>query len=342
MPLISIIVPCWNEEKTIRKLLSAINAQSFNLREIEVIIADGISTDGTREIIFAFHQDHPDLNLMVIDNWRRNIPAALNRAIEAASGKYIIRLDAHSIPARDYVERCVLALEAGFGENVGGVWDIKPGSNGWMARSIALAASHPLGVGDARYRVGGSPQEVDTVPFGAFYKSLIEKIGPFDETLLANEDYEFNTRIRKSGGSIWFDPLIRSTYFARSRFQDLAKQYWRYGYWKVRMLLRYPETFRWRQLAGIFVLNWIVLGFLSIPYSFARWLLFFELCIYSFALVFSGIKLAVLHRDLMLVFGFPLAIATMHFSWGSAFLWSAVEILVKRLLGKNRSILKSM
>ena len=125
-----------------------------------------------------------------------------------------------------------------------------------MAQSIAAAASHPLGVGDALYRHASKASQVDTVPFGAFKRELLALVGFFDESLLTNEDYEFNTRIRKSGGTIWLDPAIRSVYFARPTLAALARQYSRYGFWKWRMLRRYPETLRWRQgLPPLFVLS---------------------------------------------------------------------------------------
>jgi len=322
MPIVSIIIPCFNEDATIRLLLEALYSQAYPREKMEVVIADGLSTDNTRAEIRSFQTEYPDLAIKIVDNHLRNIPSGLNRAIEAAEGEFIVRLDAHSVPARDYVARCVAALEAGQGDNVGGIWQILPGGAGWVAGAIAAAAAHPLGVGDARYRVGGNPQVVDTVPFGAFRRKLIDKIGYFDENLLSNEDYEFNVRIRKSGGKIWLDPAIQSKYFARKTWSELARQYWRYGYWKLRMLIRYPETFRWRQLSGAFVLTWLGLGFLSIWLPIARGLLLGEAVIYGAALFVAGLQVASRCKDLALLFGVPVAIGVMHFSWGTAFLWS--------------------
>lgn len=292
---------------------------------MEVIIADGLSTDNTRQEILTFQQDHPELAVRVVDNPQRIIPAGLNQALSVAEGDVIVRLDAHSMPAEDYVQRCVAAIEAGLGDNVGGLWEIQPGGDTWQARSIACAASHPLGVGDARYRVGGTAQEVDTVPFGAFQRSLIAGIGNYDESLLTNEDYEFNTRIRQSGGRIWFDPAIKSQYIARSDISSLARQYWRYGYWKVRMLKRFPSAFRWRQIAGVFVISFPFLAILGIWFFWARWLFAFEIIIYLLALIVAGLQLAIKKRDPALIWGVPLAIATMHFSWGTAFIWSMIS-----------------
>ena len=318
-------MPCYNEQRTIRSLLVSIDRQTHPRQNIEVIIADGLSTDQTRQEIQKFKLEYPNLSVRVVDNPQRTIPAGLNRAIDAASGDYIVRLDAHSVPAADYVARSIAALEAGLGDNVGGLWEIQPGSDTWQSRSIAEAAAHPLGVGDARYRVGGKAQEVDTVPFGAFQRSLIARIGKFDETLLTNEDYDFNTRIRRAGGKIWFDPGIKSQYIARRDFSALARQYWRYGYWKVKMLRRFPESFRWRQLAGIFVVSFPVLTLLGIWFSWATWLLLVEIMVYLLALISVGMQLAFKHRDLTLLWGVPMAIATMHFSWGTAFIWSMIR-----------------
>lgn len=318
-------MPCFNEQRTIRSLLDSIYHQTYPRHNIEVIIADGLSTDQTRQEIIGFKLANEDLVVEVVDNPKRSIPSGLNQAIDTARGDYIVRLDAHSVPAEDYVARSISALESELGDNVGGLWEIQPGSDTWQARSIARAAAHPLGVGDARYRVGGRAQVVDTVPFGAFRRSLIERIGNFDETLLTNEDYEFNTRIRKAGGKIWFDPGIKSRYIARRSFGDLARQYWRYGFWKVKMLRRFPESFRWRQLAGLFVLSFPVLAVLGLWFIWAGWLLLFEAVVYLLALVLVGTQLAIKHRDLALLWGVPLAIATMHFSWGTAFIWSMIN-----------------
>ncbi len=326
---VSIIIPCLNEQDTIGMLLDAIWQQSFPITQIEVVIADGMSTDGTRSAIEGFQKEHPGLNIKVVDNPERSIPSGLNRAIQASFGAYLVRLDAHSVPSREYVALSVQALEDGKGEIVGGVWEIRPRGDGWVQRSIALAASHRFGVGDAHYRVGSTAREVDTVPFGAFKRELIDRVGMYDEILLANEDYEFATRVRKSGGIVWLNPEIKSTYFARGTYAALTKQYWRYGFWKVRMLIRYPDTLRWRQLSGAFVLSWLVMIGLSPWLSLARWLLLLEAVVYGTALTISGWQIARKEKDWLMLLGVPMAISTMHFSWGSGFLWSLVDYCLK-------------
>lgn len=323
---VSVIVPCYNEQATIRLLLEAVYTQTYPHQQIEMVIADSMSNDRTCEQVMAFAQDHPDFQIKILQNHKRTIPSALNQALAEAQGEVIVRLDAHSVPHQDYIERCVAALEAGKGENVGGVWDIQPGGSGWIARSIAAAAAHPLGVGDAHYRYTDQARYVDTIPFGSYQKMLIERVGPYDETLLANEDYEFNVRVHRSGGRVWLDPAICSTYFARSSLSSLARQYWRYGFWKVRMLKRYPETIRWRQaVPPLFVLSLLVLMLLSIVFPLVRWLLLAEITVYLFFLLLTGILLAIRKRELSLILGVPLAITTMHLTWGSAFLYSLLS-----------------
>jgi glycosyltransferase involved in cell wall biosynthesis len=326
MPSVSIIIPCYNEQDTIRKLLEAIYAQTFPRADLEIVIADGMSTDGTRAEIDAFADSHPDLHIAVVDNLTQSIPSALNCALKEAQGEIIVRLDAHSVPNPDYIECIVADLEAGLGENVGGVWEIHPGAQTWVAQSIAAAASHPLGVGDALYRHTNKASKVDTVPFGAFKRELLALIGFFDESLLTNEDYEFNTRIRKSGGKIWLDPSIRSVYFARPTLATLAKQYTRYGFWKWRMLRRYPETLRWRQgLPPLFVLSLIGGSALAAFLPTFRILLAAEIIIYFIALVATGVHVSIRQKKAYLAFGLPIAIATMHIAWGAGFLWSMIK-----------------
>jgi glycosyltransferase involved in cell wall biosynthesis len=329
MPKVTVIVPCFNEHRTIGLLLESILNQTFPLDDIEVVIADGMSTDGTRAILDEFSRDHSDLNLRVVDNPDRIIPAALNRAIDAAQGEVIIRLDAHSIPNPDYIERCMHVLENTGAANVGGVWMIRPSHGSWMARAIAVAAAHPLGAGDARYRTSGVAGAVDTVPFGAFRREWIEKAGPFNEALQTNEDYEFNVRLRRLGGLVWFDPSISSTYFARGDLLSLARQYARYGYWKARMLMSYPQSLRWRQiLPPLFVLVIIVLGLIGL-FSSAAWVLLgLQLGFYAGITFLMGLIEAIRRRDLALIPGFPLAIWTMHLTWGGSFLWSLVTAAI--------------
>lgn len=327
---VSVVIPCLNEEKTIQQVLDALFKQTYPTELMEVVIADGGSTDKTREVIGAYQNKHPQLTLRLVENPKRIIPAGVNAAMLASKGEIIVRMDAHSIPQSDYVSRCVEALEAAKGENVGGRWDIMPSNDSWIARSIALAAGHPIGVGDAQYRHSDTAAVVDTVPYGAFYRSLLDKVGLFDESLIANEDYEFNARIRQSGGKIWFDPLIRCQYFARPNLNRLAKQYWTYGFWKLKMLKRYPSTLRWRQfLPPAFLLGLLVLAVGSIFFKPVLFALLAVIGLYVGVLLVVGVLQAFKEKKIAFALGVPLAIATMHFLWAAGFLVSLFSPMKK-------------
>ena len=163
-----------------------------------------------------------------------------------------------------------------------------------------------------------------------------------DETLRINEDYEFNTRIRQKGGVVWLDPAIRSVYFARSSLSGLARQYWRYGFWKLRMLKRYPGSLRWRQaVPALFVVSLLGLGLgsiLPVVGPAARLALAGELILYISVLILAGLQAAMRKQDLLLAAGVPFGIAALHISWGSGFLWSLLQSLFQSKVTKDHEI----
>jgi succinoglycan biosynthesis protein ExoA len=330
-PSVSVIIPCRNEEKTIQLVLDAIYGQTYPRELLQVVIADGFSEDRTREKIADFKSTHTDLDVLVADNPQRIIPAGLNTAIRTSKGDLIVRMDAHSIPNPNYVALCVDALQRNVAQNVGGVWDIQPGKDNWIARSIATAAGNPLAVGDAHYRFTDKAAYVDTVPYGSYKRNLFDQIGLFDETLLANEDYELNTRILQSGGKIWLDPNIRCTYYARSNLRALSKQYYGYGFWKLQMLKRYPETLRWRQaLPPAFILGLLVTLLVGIFWKPSLVLFAVVLGLYLLILLGVGVHMAIKKRDILMLIGVPLAIITMHFSWGAGFIAGTFSAKTKK------------
>jgi hypothetical protein len=239
------------------------------------------------------------------------------------------------------VALCVESLQHKGAANVGGAWEIQPSNDQWMARSIAAAASHPLGAGDARYRYRGGEGEVHTVPFGAFSKAWMDRIGRYNESLLSNEDYEYNYRLRKAGGKIWYDPAIRSIYFSRSTFLSLAKQYSRYGFWKALMLVNHPQSIRWRQvLPALFTLVFLILIIFAIPPLSERvplspLLLSGYAGIYIAITVIFGMFEAVRKRDPLIAIGFPASLWTMHLTWGMGFLWALITKPFRRNLGRS-------
>lgn len=331
MNFVSVIVPCYNEEKNIGFLLEALNQQTYSKELFEIIIIDGQSIDNTLEVIDFEKEKYSELVVKVIPNPQKNIPSALNIGIKNSLGEIIVRMDAHSIPDPDYIRICVENLNNNLGANVGGRWIIIPGSQSKMGKCISLAAAHPFGVGDAKYRYSSDAGYVDTVPYGAFYRTLIYEIGYFNEKLLANEDYEFNVRIRNFGKKIYFDPRIQTQYIARDSVKNLAKQYWNYGYWKFRMLRLHPNTLRWRQaIPPIFVAGIILMTIAAIFFPIVWMPLVSILLLYLIVLVLGTFSVKNLKADGYCLFGIPIAIAVMHFSWGLGFIYSLITGLVNK------------
>lgn len=246
VPRVSVIVPARNEARYIEACVRSILAQEVD-GGLEVVIADGLSTDGTRTLAEA-------AGARVVANPAGTIPAGLNAALAAASGEIVVRFDAHAEMPRGYVAACVRALEEEpDAANVGG-WREARGLGPW-GDAVAAALASPAGVGNARIwrrPPPGAPRtELETVPLGAWRADELRAVGGWQEGLLANEDFELNHRLRLRGGRVVFDPEIWSVYRPRESLRAVAEQYWRYGRWKAEMLADHPESLRPRQLAPL-------------------------------------------------------------------------------------------
>jgi glycosyltransferase involved in cell wall biosynthesis len=321
---VSVVVPCFNEERFIGEVLENLARQGDEGR-FEIIVVDGMSTDSTRAVVERFIASHPKACVRLVDNPARNIPAALNRGIEAARAPFIARMDAHAVPSANYLRDCLAQLRRQEVSVVGMPCRIRPGADTAVARANAVAVSHPFGIGDAKYRTatGGtsSSQFVDTVPFGVFTKELWQQLGGYNEELLTNEDYDFNYRVRLRGGGVLLDTSGYCTYFARPTFATLARQYFRYGVWKARMVKLHPRSIKPRQLvAPAFVSALVVLSALSFLIAPARWLLALMLVAYALLSLASALQLARREHDLKLLPLLPLSFLLIHLTWGGGFL----------------------
>jgi GT2 family glycosyltransferase len=224
-PLVSIVIPCLNEEHYITALLDSLAAQDYGPDGIEVLVADGGSTDRTRELVRAYPSRFARLEL--VDNPRRITVAGLNEGMAASRGDCWIIIGAHSKVREDFVRASVEALQRTGAACVGG--PIETIGEGTMGLAIAAAMSSPFGVGNAKFRYAEVEGEVDTVPFGCYHRKVWDIVGTFDETVDGADEDSYNQRLLDAGGKIWLTPAIRSSYYPRRTLKALGKQYWEYG-----------------------------------------------------------------------------------------------------------------
>lgn len=245
LPAVTAVMPARDEEASIAAAVESLLDQDY-AGPLDIVIAVAPSSDRTLEIVTTMAADTG--RITVVGNPAGTTPAGLNVAIVAAAGAIIVRCDAHAEIPAGYVETAVRTIQATGAVNVGGVQDaigVRP-----MQRAIAAAMSSPFGVGDAQFHMGGEPGFVDTVYLGVFRRDALETVGGFDETLVRNQDYELNYRLREAGGGVYFDPSLRVTYRPRSSLRGLWRQYFDYGRWKRVVVRRHPGSARWRQFVA--------------------------------------------------------------------------------------------
>jgi glycosyltransferase involved in cell wall biosynthesis len=318
---VGVVIPCRNEAGYIAHVLDALLAQA--LQPDEVVVVDDGSTDGTRAAVDEWSRRHAIPPVRVLAGPCEGIPAAVNAGVTGLETDIIVRLDGHCRPHQDYVRRSVQCLmEPGAGV-AGGVWEITRGAETTQAWAIAVALAHPLGSGGARYRAatGGERLDVDTVPFGAFRRSLWVQLGGLDETLKSNEDYDFNCRVRRQGLRVVLDPAIRCLYYARPTLVALCRQYWRYGYWKARMLRHNLDTARLRQVIPALLVPALLAGVVgALVFSSPLWAL--GVAAYPLTLVTASAYVALRRHQPAAVLRLMGAFGTLQIAWSLGF-WSA-------------------
>lgn len=301
--------------------LGAVMAQDYPSDRMEVIVADGLSTDETPEIIRSMQARYP--NLQMLDNAGRIVSTGLNIATARARGELVVRVDGHCEIASDYVRRCVEHLQD---ENVDGVGGpIETIGETPMARIIAVAMSSPFGVGNSAFRtVRGKTMWVDTIAFPGYRRSIIERAGPYDEELVRNQDDEYNYRLRKLGARLLLAADIHSRYYSRSSLRCLWRQYFQYGYWKVRVMQKHPRQMRLRQFVPPLFVAALVIGALLAMFSqVAAYLLGAVMTMYlvlnGAASVHAAVK-AGPHTGRRRFVILPIVYLVLHISYGLGFL----------------------
>lgn len=325
-PYVSVIMPCRNEARYIEPVLDAILAQKEPPGGFEIIVADGLSSDGTRDQVLEAAQR--DARVRLVDNPDRFTPHGLNAAISSARGEVIVRMDAHTSYASDYLKTCVEVLKKTGADNVGGPW-VACGQE-YLSRAIAAAFQSAFAVGGARGHQREYEGPVDTVYLGCWRKSAFTKFGAFDEELVRNQDDEHNLRMTRAGGVVWQSTAIRSLYVPRSSLSALFRQYFQYGYWKVRVIQKHrlPASIR-HVVPGLFVITLLACLAASFMYPPAGWLGLGLAALYLVCALAASVVTGA-QSEWKLIPVLPAVFAAYHFGYGLGFLRGLLDFVVIR------------
>jgi glycosyltransferase involved in cell wall biosynthesis len=318
MPDVTVIVACRNEEQHIEACVRSISRQEEPPGNFEIIVLDGMSEDGTRDILARLA--HEDSRIRMMDNPRRIKPYALNVGIQSARGRYIAVLDAHTEYAHDYLRVCVELLE----EHpevccVGG--PILSRGRHLFGKAVAMAMSHPVGIGNAKHRIPHYEGYAEGACFPMFRREVFEKVGVYDEILTRNQDDEFNYRLARAGEKVFISPRAQCTYFVRETASQLFRQYFQYGFWRVAVLRKHRLPASLRQIVPpLFMSSMLLFTFLGLVLP-GWWRLIAVALPVSYAaiLLIAGVKQGA-KGQWRVAFMFPIAIAIMHAAYAAGFM----------------------
>lgn len=327
-------MPVRNEASYIAQSLNSIAAQSYPRDRIQVLVVDGMSDDRTRDLASEAALS-TGLDLEILDNPGKIAPSALNVGLDHAKGEIIVRVDGHCELGPEYVRSCVDLLQSQRADGVGG--PIETVGVGFVAKSIAIAMSSTFGVGGSAFRtINDRELYTDTVAFPGYTRGVIRKAGRFNEELVRNQDDEYNFRIRELGGRILLSPRIRSRYYSRSSLKSLWRQYFQYGYWKVRVLQLHPRQMCARQFVPfVFVLTILVLGLAGFFSTVALVALIAVLGLYFVANFVASVVAA--RENLLQTPVIMLSFLILHISYGLGSLFGLVAFWNKWSDGESTS-----
>src|SRR5688572_1241041 len=329
-PEVSIIMPVRNEAASLDAALTSVCSQATDA-SIEVIVVDDHSTDSSRSIIERWVAR--DEHVRLVRSQRRGIPQALNCGLEAARGRYLVRVDGHSIIPSDYVQALLDHIRSDACEGAGG--HKRAVGQGPFGRAVAAAHGSRFGIGDSKYHYSQRRELVDHIPFGAYITELARAVGGWDEDLRTNEDYDFDFRYQQAGGRLLFDPAIVVDWRVRETPARLAHQYYAYGRGKFTTLVRHPSSLHFRWLAPPMLVGSLTVGFLLSMATPGRVLLTIVGGSYALFLV-AGAAILGSRVGVRLAPHVALALGIMHLSWGTGFLASAGKAVLGRTPGVPR------
>ena len=326
-PFVSVVIPMRNEEKYIKKCLVSFIKQDYPNDRFEIIVVDGQSEDNSSNIVAEVMDTNN--NIYMVENEKKITPIALNIGVKHAKGDIIIIFSSHGFADSNFLTNNVKVHIKNKVDCVGGT--IKTIGEDFQSKAISLAQSSVFGVGNSLFRYSNKAQFVDTVAFGAYSKDVFNEIGYFDETLVRNQDFEFNHRIIKNGGKIFLEPSIKSYYYARSSIIKLFVQYLMYGFWKVRVVTKHADAFRFRyQVPALFVSSLILFSILSLMHNTFLLILFSIVSSYLLVIFLASIYKSAKSRIKNILI-LPFVFCALHFGFGIGFLIGTIELFYHKI-----------
>jgi len=329
LPTVTVLLPIRNEATFIKLSLQAVADQNYPSELMEVLVLDGMSEDGTREIVTQFLDKNPDMRIRLLDNPERTVPSALNLGLAQARGEVIVRVDGHTLIAPDYVSEGVATLIRSGAECVGGL--MRPVGHGWIGETIALAHSLRFGLGGGAFHHASKEIEADTVYMGIFRRDVFDRVGLFDVDLWRNQDIEMNGRIRHTGGRVLLSPRICSTYFPRGSLRALWKQNFANGLWLIPTIRKTPGALSYRHFVPLAFVSALVVSAIAwrtLPVGGV--MLTGVLGCYFLALLIATAVASARH-GWHFAFSLPIVFVTLHLSYGAGSIAGFFRAMTGRL-----------
>jgi glycosyltransferase involved in cell wall biosynthesis len=322
-PLVTVVIPCRNEAAYIRQCLDSLLANEYPQDKLEILIVDGMSEDGTREIVAEYARRYPFARLL--DNPKQITPIAMNIGVRSAKGEILAILGAHSTYDRAYLSECVRHLQIYDADQVGASAECVPRENTLVGRGIALALHHPFGAGaNIGYKVGvEQPTWVDTVSSGCYRRDVFARVGFFNEELLHSQDIEFNRRIRRAGGKILLIPTAVIHYYCRSDIPSFCEHNFRNGIWAIMPFL-YSKIMpvSWRHLVPLGLVTTLLgSGLLAFWHPAFLFVFLLTAAVYLLVNLLSSCQVAWEERDPRYLLIMPMVFGSLHFAYGFGSLW---------------------
>ncbi len=331
---VTVIIPCRNEENNIGKCLDSILIQTYPLELIKIIVVDGFSDDKTREVVTNYTKKYPFISLL--NNPKKITPSAMNIGIKNADGDYILIINSHATINQDFIRMAINCSEKTGADAVGGLLKTKNIGEGIISKSIPFAADSIFGAGGNRYRTRTDERYVfDTLPYCLYRKEVFTHIGLFDEDLIRDQDEEFNYRLLKHGGKIYYSPSIRSTLYIRPTLKKLWNQHFQYGYFKPLVSKKVGTLLTWRQLIpALFLVSIFITGLLSLIFEKVIIIFTFIISMYLVLNILSSLLISYKKGFKYFIF-LPIIYITLHFSYGIGYIEGFIKFVVFKKYGRK-------